>query len=142
LKSFELHPNSPCIDAGTNGYLPGWLTLDYDGTARVVNGVVDMGPQEYRALAVPWDFNTIQEAIGAAATGGEIVVCPGFYQENLDFLGKNITLRSLNPLDVNCVAQTIIDGNEASSCITLNSGEDKRSVIAGLTPKWTRQADR
>ncbi len=133
LKSFELHPNSPCIDAGTNGYLPGWLTLDYDGTARVVNGVVDMGPQEYRALAVPQDFNTIQEAISAAATGGEIVVCPGFYQENLDFLGKNITLRSLNPLDVNCVAQTIIDGNEASSCITLNSGEDKRSVIAGLT---------
>jgi len=133
LTSFELHPNSPCIDAGSNDYIPGWLTLDYDGTARVVNGVVDMGPQEYRALAVPQDFNTIQEAISAAATGGEIVVCPGFYQENLDFMGKNITLRSLNPLDVNCVAQIIIDGNQATSCITLDSGENKQTVIAGLT---------
>jgi len=133
LTSFELHPNSPCIDTGTNGHLPGWLTLDYDGTARVVHGIVDMGPQEYYALAVPQDFNTIQEAINAAVTGDQIVVCPAFYQENLSFLGKNITLRSINPLDTNCVAQTIIDGNQVSSCITLNSGEDKRSVIAGLT---------
>ncbi len=133
LPSFELHPNSPCIDGGTNGDVPGWLTTDYDGTARVVNVVVDMGPQEYRAIAVPQDFNRIQEAIGAAQSGDEILVSPGFYQENLNFLGKNLTLRSLNPLDANCVGQTIIDGNEVSSCITLNSGEDKRSVIAGLT---------
>ncbi len=133
LTVYELEPNSPCRDAGNNSDLPVWLVTDYDDTARIVNGIIDIGPQEYDAIAVPQDFQTIQSAVNAAATGDKIIVSPGFYQENIDFLGKNIRLRSLNPLDSNCVEQTIIDGNDLASCITLDSGEDKLSIIAGLT---------
>ncbi|MHC4645113.1 MAG: right-handed parallel beta-helix repeat-containing protein [Planctomycetota bacterium] len=129
---YESHPNSPCIDAGGNGHLPAWLVSDYDGTSRVVNGTVDIGPQEYDAIAVPQDFNTIQEAINAAQSGDEIIVSPGFYRENVNFLDKNIMLRSINPLDANCVAETIIDGNESDSCIKILSGQNQSTAVAGL----------
>src|SRR5262249_6943778 len=38
---FRLQTNSPCIDAGTNSYAFG--SLDLDGLARIVGGVVDIG---------------------------------------------------------------------------------------------------
>jgi len=128
----ELEPDSPCIDAGGNNWLASGLTLDFDGTDRIVNGTVDIGPQEYHSIAVPSDFDTIQQAINAADSGDEIVVLPGFYQENVDFLDKNIRLRSLNPLDANCVAQTIIDGNGINSCIEILSGQNESTAVAGL----------
>ena len=129
---FEFSPDSPCIDAGKNTSLPGWLTVDYDGTSRVVNGVVDIGPQEFHSLRVPQDFNTIQGAVNAAQSGDEIIVSPGFYRENINFLTKNIRLRSINFLDPNCVAQTVIDGGGVNSCITILGGQDESTVVAGL----------
>jgi putative surface-exposed virulence protein len=129
---FEFNADSPCIDTGSNDSVPSWLTSDYDGTSRVVNNVVDMGPQEYHSLRVPQDFNTIQEAVNAAQSGDEIVVSPGFYRENVNFLDKNIRLRSLNPLDSNCVAQTIIDGNDSNSCIKILSGQDDSTAVVGF----------
>ena len=129
---FEFNPDSPCINAGSNGSVPSWLTLDYDGTSRLVNGVVDMGPQEYHSIRVPQDFDTIQEAINAAQSGDEIVVSPGFYRENVDFLTKNIRLRSLNFLDPNCVAQTVIDGGNVDSCIKILSGQNESTAVAGF----------
>ena len=129
---FELNPNSPCIDSGNNSVLPFWLTEDYDATDRLINSVVDMGPQEYNAIAVPQDYGTIQEAINAAQSGDEIIVSPGFYQENVDFLTKNIRLRSLDPFDANIVGQTIIDGNDQGSCIKILSGQNESTIVAGL----------
>jgi hypothetical protein len=129
---FEFNPDSCCIDAGNNDSVPTWLTSDYDGTSRIFNDVVDMGPQEYHSLRVPQDFGTIQAAANAAQSGDEIVVSPGFYRENVNFLDKNIRLRSLNPFDSNCVAQTIIDGNDANSCIKILSGQDDSTMVAGF----------
>ncbi len=129
---FEFNTDSPCIDAGNNDSVPPWLTLDYDGTSRIVNDVVDMGPQECRSIGVPQDFYTIQDAVNAAQSGDEIVVSPGFYQENVNFLDKNIRLRSLNPLDSNCVAQTFIDGNDVNSCIKILSGQNDSTAVAGF----------
>ncbi len=129
---YELEPNSPCRDAGSIDDLPVGLVFDYDGNERVVNDIVDIGAQEYHFIAVPQDYNVIQAAINIANNGDEILVSPGIYRENLNFSGKNIILRSLNPLDPNCVERTIIDGDTQASCIILNSGEDKTAVIAGL----------
>jgi hypothetical protein len=128
----ELNSDSPCIDAGSNTHLPVWLTTDYDSTDRIVNGTVDMGPQEYHAIAVPQDYDTIQQAVNAAQSGDEIIVSPGLYYENVDFLNKNIQLRSLYPLDPNCVQQTIIDGNGLDNCIKIISGQDPTTAVAGL----------
>jgi len=45
-------------------------------------------------IHVPADYGTIQEAIDAAVGGDTVLVAPGTYVENIDFLGKAITLKS------------------------------------------------
>jgi hypothetical protein len=39
-------------------------------------------------------FRTIQKGIGAASDGDTVLVAPGIYHENIDFLGKAVVLRS------------------------------------------------
>ncbi len=46
-------------------------------------------------LYVPAEFSTIQDAIEASESGDSVLVSPGFYQENINFEGKSITVSSL-----------------------------------------------
>ena len=39
-------PGSPAIDAGDNAVVPTGVTTDLAGSARIVNGTVDMGAYE------------------------------------------------------------------------------------------------
>jgi len=80
------------------------------------------------SIWVPDDHPTIQAAIDAAAGGDEVVVRPGTYVENIDFLGKAITVRSALGPDV-----TIIDGGAAGSVVVFDSGEGPGSVLDGFT---------
>ncbi|MBN2210982.1 MAG: right-handed parallel beta-helix repeat-containing protein, partial [Sedimentisphaerales bacterium] len=128
----ELNPGSPCINTGDNTVLPPGLTADFDGDNRVIGATVDMGPQEFHAITVPDDLTTIQAAINTANSDDEIVVRCGVYLENINFSGKNIRLRSLNPLDNSFVQHTIIDGGENDSCVKLISGEDETAALAGF----------
>lgn len=50
-------------------------------------------------INVPGDQPSIQAAINAAVNGDEIIVAPGRYLENINFLGKAITVRSIDPDD-------------------------------------------
>jgi hypothetical protein len=44
-------------------------------------------------LSVPSaSYTTIQEAINAAGPGDEVVVSDGIYNENINFIGKAITV--------------------------------------------------
>jgi hypothetical protein len=70
----------------------------------------------------------IKDAINASMNGYIIVVRAGTYVENIDFLGKAITLKSEQGPDV-----TIIDGNLAGSVVPCQSGEDAASVLDGFT---------
>ncbi len=75
-------------------------------------------------------FCSIQIAIDVAADGNEIFVEPGTYFETIDFLGKQITLRSTGGPEV-----TIIDGTGLGpvSVVTCNSGEGSGTLLDGFT---------
>lgn len=68
------------------------------------------------------DFSTIQSAIVASVNNDTVLVYPGTYFENVDFLGKNITLASLVLTTGNILYRdsTIINGNQSGSCIRAN----------------------
>jgi len=77
---------------------------------------------------VPVDFSTIQDAINGAADLDTIVVLSGTYQENIDFLGKAITVRSQMG-----ASMTTIDGGQAGSVVTFSNGEGPDSVLDGFS---------
>jgi parallel beta-helix repeat protein len=79
-------------------------------------------------IYVPEDYPTIQGAIDASANGDTIIVRPGTYVENIDFIGKAITLQSDKGADA-----TIIDGGQAGSVASFENNEGPDSVLAGFT---------
>lgn len=132
---FHLHQHSPCIDAGDpNGDYEG--QTDIDGQGRVVGVSIDMGADEFRAVHnITKDiwYVHIQEAISVADNGDEIVVSPGRYYEKVDYWGLAITVRSINPDDLDIVKQTIIDGNDVGYAVNFGCGEGAGSVLKGFT---------
>ena len=80
------------------------------------------------------NFDSIQEAILHAWPGDTVLVWPGTYYENIDFLGKNITLASLvlTTGDESYRYNTIIDGNNNGSCVKVMSGENE-AILNGFT---------
>lgn len=84
-------------------------------------------------IYVPGDYPTIQGAIDAAVTGDTVVVAPGSYVENLQIIGKDITLQSSMG-----AGATVIDGVSPSnpnfgSVVYLESAGS--TVIDGFTLK-------
>jgi parallel beta-helix repeat protein len=83
-------------------------------------------------LTVPAPYSIIQDAIDAAVSGDTIIVMEGTYVENIDMLGKSITLRSTDPENGVVVLATIIDGSGGRSVITCANGEGSNTVINGF----------
>ena len=91
----------------------------------------------------PADFATIQGAIDDADDGDEVVISPGTYtgpsNRGIDFKGKAITVRSIDPNDPNMVAATIIDTECTFSSgffhrgVVFQSGEGPDSILEGFT---------
>jgi hypothetical protein len=79
-------------------------------------------------IQVPADQPTIQDAIGAAVSGDEIVVAPGIYGEQLNFLGKDIIVRSSGGAAVT----TITGGSENAPLVRIISGETG-ATLQGFT---------
>ncbi len=78
--------------------------------------------------------NSIQEVINNPniTMGDVIIVHEGIYYENITFLGKAITVRSIDPNNFDMVANTIIDGNQAGIVVTFSDGEGSDSLLSGL----------
>ncbi len=93
------------------------------------------------SLIVPTHFPTIQAAVDAALEGRKVIVLPGRYtgegNRDIDYLGKAITVRSIDPEDPQIVAATLIDCNSSQDDshrgFYFHSGEDANSVLDGIT---------
>jgi hypothetical protein len=85
----------------------------------------------------PADFNNIQAAINDANDGDTIIIQPGIYSGagnfNIDFFGKAITVRSIDPNDPNVVADTAVDCGNIARGFQFISGEGQSSILDGLT---------
>ncbi len=84
------------------------------------------------------EYTSIQAAIDDAEYGDVIIVDPNTYYENIDFSGKAITVRSIDPNDPNIVAATIINGSTPTdvnnaSVVTFKNGEGNDSILTGFT---------
>ncbi len=79
-------------------------------------------------INVPADQPTIQAGINAAVNGDTVLVAPGTYIENIDFIGKAITVKSSGGSKV-----TIIDGGKVGTVVTFISGESQSTVLSGFT---------
>lgn len=88
----------------------------------------------YSAIAatihVPADQPNIQAGINAAFDGDLVLVSPGTYVENIDFLGKAIMVQSEQGDSL-----TIIDGNNNGSVVTFANDEPEDAVLDGFTIK-------
>jgi hypothetical protein len=112
-----------------------WTLPDtYTVTLRVTDNDSAQGTQTETVMVfsqtiyVPDDYPTIQDAIDIARGGDAVVVRPGTYVENIDFLGKGITVRSETGPD-----STIIDGNQAGSVVIFGTTEGPESILQGFT---------
>lgn len=79
-------------------------------------------------IYVPDNHPTIQDAISVSVDGDMVIVRPGTYVENIDFLGKAITVKSLEGPEV-----TVIDGNQSGSVVTFKNGEKPDTILEGFT---------
>ena len=80
-------------------------------------------------------YASIHQALNDAHPGDEIVVGSGScqYLENINFKGKNLTVRSIDPNDPSVVAATVINGGHQGSAVTFSGGEEASCVLDGFT---------
>ncbi len=76
------------------------------------------------------DYTSIQEAVDFAVDGDTVLVWPGTYTENVDFLEKSICLGSLTMTtgDMTYNEQTIIDANHIGGCINIEHLQDSAEI--------------
>jgi hypothetical protein len=100
--------------------------------------ILTAGPDD---IVVPMHYDTIQGAIDAASEGQTVIVAPKVYtglgNRDLDFKGKAITVRSVEPDNPEVVEATIIHCQGSASNphrgFYFHNNEDANSVLKGFT---------
>jgi hypothetical protein len=119
----------PTVDMGSYEYVfsePRIAALYVDGSV----------PSSGDGTSWETALRTVQEGIDAASDGEIVIVAVGRYTENIRFNGKNIVLRSTDPLDPATVSDTILYGNPVAgrvSVVTFAGTEDETCVLSGFT---------
>lgn len=87
-------------------------------------------------INVPADRPTIQAAIHAASSGDTIIVAPGTYREQIDYVGKAITIVASGGPEVTTIDSDGLDyWNEypIAAVVRFRNGEGRGSVLNGFT---------
>ena len=86
-------------------------------------------------LHVPGNYNSIQSAIVASADGDTVLVAPFTYNENINFLGKAITVAGLYLVtgDLLDIDLTILSGTGNGSVVKFVTNETANSRLIGFT---------
>ena len=141
---YHLDYDSDCINAGDPNYVPQDGETDYYGDNRLMGQYVDIGADEARTV---WNitsreqYETIQQAIDEAIDADVIVVTLGVHSgdgnRDIDFDGREITVRSIDPNDSDVVEATVIDCEDSQSNphrgFYFHNAEDANSIVEGLT---------
>ena len=86
-------------------------------------------------INIPDDFESIQGGIDASEDGDTVLVQPGEYIENIDFIGKDIQVGSLflTTRDIIYINSTIINGDSSSTVVLFENGESPAAIFTGFT---------
>lgn len=87
-------------------------------------------------IYVPGQYATIQAAIEYASDGTNILVAPGIYAENINYLGKNLTIKST----AGAVSTIIRPNNPDMNIVSFASEETRSAVLDGFTVSGTQSA--
>jgi parallel beta-helix repeat protein len=138
--NYALNYDSKCINAGDPNFVPAPNETDYDGDRRLLGQYVDIGADEVWPV---WNitsnnqYETIQQAINDANDYDTIIVAIGTHtgtgNKDIDFGGKAVTLRSIDPNSPDIIASTIIDCQASGRGFRFHSGEDTNSIVNGFT---------
>jgi hypothetical protein len=85
------------------------------------------GDDNNEGLSPKTAFATIQKGIDTAYDGDTVIVYPGLYTENINYLGKNITLKSTEPNNLDRVKGTTIAG-----MVVFRGTEGPRCTLTGF----------
>lgn len=118
---------SSCLSRRRN-YLRFWYLLGVIGfLAGTTNAL-----QAQTTIRVPVDQPTIQAGINAARNGDTVLVAPGTYYENIDFLGKGITVTSGAKTFADA-ASVILNAVSSGPVVSFLTGEPASAVLNGFT---------
>ena len=86
-------------------------------------------------INVPGDQPTIQAGINVSSNTDTVLVQPGTYIENINYVARLITVGSLflTTQDTAYISSTFIDGNFNDSVIQFTFNEDSTAVLCGFT---------
>ncbi|MBN1658579.1 MAG: hypothetical protein JXA93_09275, partial [Anaerolineae bacterium] len=116
-------------------FIGGWTTTFMVGAQASTWHVAIDGSDSTGDGSQANPFATIQHGIDVATNSDTVLVHPGVYQENINFLGKNITVGSLfvTTGDEDYTLQTVIDGQRQGHVVTFENGEAATAQLSGLT---------
>lgn len=162
IADYHVEAWSPTIDSGTASGAP---DHDLDGNDRPLNDGFDMGAYEFTGAPIPNEGNryvavsgsddgpnlcfdsttpcaSIGHAVHLAQDGEAILVETGTFDENLEFSGKEISVRGgftmTEPDWLPDSGETIIDGDFTGRTVLVHDGTDlvleNLTIIGGSAP--------
>ena len=105
---------------------------NYDPSATIDNGSCIYSDQIFH---VPEEYEKIESAIFFASNGDTVLVEPGTYYEEIDFMSKSICLLSTNGPEITSIIANSEDGNmhEGNSVITIRDITNGTAYLDGFT---------